>query len=90
MSMKKYGDLCFSSGEYKDENGDTKKRWVKHGVVMVDPESKRMSIYIPLFDKWFSIFPKQEQQQAPQQYQQQAPQQYQQQPPPQNEPELPF
>ena len=58
MTMKHHGDLCFSSGEYTDKQGQTKKRWEKFGTVMQDDQSGRMSIHIPLFEKWFSIFPK--------------------------------
>lgn len=55
MTMRKYGDLMASAGEWTDQHGRKAKRWIPCGVVMRDPDSGRMSIRldsVPVRPDW--------------------------------------
>ena len=64
MAFKYYGDLVFSTGEYKDKEGNDKKRWSKAGAVFQDDETGKMSIKFEAFPAgndwsgWMKIFTK--------------------------------
>ena len=58
---KFYGDLMFSTGEYTNKDGETKKRWSKAGAVFNN--NGKLSIKFeampadPNWSGWMSIFP---------------------------------
>ena len=63
MAFKYYGDLVFSTGEYKDREGKDKKSWTKAGAVFQDSESGKLSIKfeaMPVgeWSGWMKIFVK--------------------------------
>jgi hypothetical protein len=63
MAFKYYGDLVFSTGEYKDREGKDKKSWAKAGAVFQDSESGKLSIKfeaMPVgeWSGWMKIFVK--------------------------------
>ena len=70
MAFKYYGDLVFSTGEYKDKDGNDKKRWTKAGAVFQDGETGKMSIKFEAFPAgnewsgWMKIFTKDNDQKA--------------------------
>lgn len=63
MAFKYYGDLVFSTGEYKDREGKEKKSWAKAGAVFQDSESCKLSVKfeaMPVgeWSGWMKIFVK--------------------------------
>ena len=61
MASKYYGDLCYSNGEYTDNEGQTRKRWNKAGAVFQQDDG-RLSIKfeaMPVgeWSGWMNIFP---------------------------------
>jgi hypothetical protein len=55
MTMRKYGDVMASVGEYQDDQGRKAKRWLKCGVVMKDDTSGKLSIKldaVPVRPDW--------------------------------------
>lgn len=75
MSMKYYGDVCSTTGEY-EKDGQTKKRSVKIGAAFQDDQTGRISIKLEALpmckvdDKgypcaWLSIFQNDNQQTQP-------------------------
>lgn len=61
MASKYIGDLMFSTGEYTNKEGETKKSWTKAGAVFKN-ENNRVSIKFeaipvdPEWSGWMSIF----------------------------------
>lgn len=61
MTMRRYGDLMASVGEYTDQTGKKAKRWTRCGVVMRDDKSGALSIKVdavpigPTWSGWFSV-----------------------------------
>ena len=60
MASKYYGDLCYSNGEYTDNEGQTRKRWNKAGAVFQQDDG-RLSIKfeaMPVgeWSGWMNIF----------------------------------
>lgn len=63
MAFKYYGDLVFSTGEYKDKEGNDKKSWAKAAAVFQDSESGKLSVKfeaMPVgeWSGWMKIFTK--------------------------------
>lgn len=64
MASKYYGDLVFSTGEYQNDAGETKKRWSKAGAVFRDDKDGRLSIKFEAmptgieWSGWMNIFTK--------------------------------
>ena len=63
MAFKYHGDLVFSTGEYKDKDGNDKKSWTKAGAVFQDSETGNMSIKFEAmpageWSGWMKIFTK--------------------------------
>jgi hypothetical protein len=55
MTMRRYGDLVASVGEFTDSAGKKAKRWVRCGVVMRDTNTGSMSIKldaVPVMPGW--------------------------------------
>ena len=55
---KKY-DVIASVGEYQDQNGQTKTKWLKCGVVIENPESGNLSLKmeaLPVGEEWSGWF----------------------------------
>ena len=55
MTMRRFGDLMASVGEFKDSDGKKCKRWLKVGVMMRDDTSGAMSIKldaVPVSPHW--------------------------------------
>ncbi len=55
MTMRRFGDLMASVGEYVDADGTKAKRWIKCGVVMKDDVSGAQSIKldaVPVSPSW--------------------------------------
>jgi len=81
MSNSYYGDAVVSTGEYKDQQGQVKKRWSKIGAMFRDSENGNISIKLDVLPMpkadgcWVKIFKKEGQQ--PQQSQQAPQPQYQ-------------
>jgi hypothetical protein len=61
MSMKKFGDLMASTGEYTDSQGRKAKRWTRCGVLMKDDVNGSMSIKLdcvpvsPTWSGWLAV-----------------------------------
>lgn len=61
MTMRRFGDLMASVGEYVDADGKKAKTWIKCGVVMRDDTSGAMSIKLdavpvaPGWSGWLAI-----------------------------------
>ena len=61
MGMKKIADLAASAGEYKDAQGNEKKRWVRVGTLFQDEQDGRQAIKldaVPVgeWSGWLSVF----------------------------------
>lgn len=62
MSMKKWGNITTSVGEYKDRDGKQKRRYITIGTVFQDSESGRMSAHLdalptnPQWDGWIALW----------------------------------
>ena len=71
-------DIVATIGEYKDREGNTKKRFQKCGAAFTNDEGQ-ISIKLdavpcsPDWSGWLSLYPKQDNQHAPQAQQQQRP-----------------
>lgn len=67
MSSSYYGDAVVSTGEYQDQQGQTKKRWTKVGAMFRDTESGNISIKFDVLpmpkdgECWVKIFKKDDQ-----------------------------
>lgn len=73
MGMQKTHDLAVSTGEYQDNHGATKKRWMNVGALLRDPQDGRVSIKLeglPVgneWNGWISAFPADQQHRQQQQ-----------------------
>lgn len=55
MTMRRYGDLMASCGEFRDQRGRKAKRWIRCGVVMRDDRSGALSVKldaVPVRPDW--------------------------------------
>lgn len=61
MSMRRYGDVMASTGEFIDDQGKKAKRWLKVGVLMRDSSSGAISIKLdaipigPTWSGWLAV-----------------------------------
>jgi hypothetical protein len=61
VTMRRYGDLMASVGEFTDAYGKKAKRYVKCGVLMKDDRSGALSINLevvpvaPTWSGWFAV-----------------------------------
>jgi len=66
MSSSYYGDAVVSTGEYQDQQGQTKKRWTKVGAMFRDTENGNISIKFDVLpmpkdgECWVKIFKKED------------------------------
>jgi hypothetical protein len=55
MSMRRTHDVLASTGEYKDRDGNMKKRWLRVGVIMEDERTGELAIKMeamPVGPEW--------------------------------------